>query len=281
MTEQFDFVFRFAKESDANKLKKLWKTCFGDDDEYIDLFFNNRFNPNECLTAFCGESLAAMLFLLPITAVCKEKRYPARYIYAVCTEPKFRNRSVSTRLLNAAHEYMAENQIAMSLLVPAEKSLFDYYEKRGFKTEFYCSEFETDARHGEITLKTANLTELFEKRNETFSKSSLYMQWDRTALCYQQKEAEFFGGKTLEFDGGYAVCVPYQDKVLIKEWASERFDHDIIAAIAESFGKKSAVVRVPAGREEKDARLFAMTKWYISERSAKEGEYPCFTLVLD
>ncbi|MBP1577713.1 MAG: GNAT family N-acetyltransferase, partial [Oscillospiraceae bacterium] len=108
------FSFRFAEKQDTEALKSLWKTCFGDEDEYIDLFFKERFKADECLAAFCQEELAGMLFLLPIKAVCGDKSYDARYIYAVCTEPKFRNRSVSTKLLNAAHEYMAENGIAMS-----------------------------------------------------------------------------------------------------------------------------------------------------------------------
>ncbi|MBP0981834.1 MAG: GNAT family N-acetyltransferase [Oscillospiraceae bacterium] len=275
------FSFRFAEEQDIAALKSLWKTCFGDEDEYIDLFFDERFEPEQCLAAFCDEELAGMLFLLPITAVCCDKSYDARYIYAVCTEPRFRNRSVSTKLLNAAHEYMAENGIAMSLLVPAEKSLFGYYEKRGFETEFYCREIEVKAKESGVRFAQADLGELFEERNAAFAKSQLFMRWGREALSYQQKEAKFLGGKTLRFDGGYAVCYPFGEKVWIKELGQEKPDFDIAAAIAAHFGKSEAVVRIPAGKDEKDARPFAMTRWYISERSEKEGSCPCFTLVLD
>lgn len=275
------FSFRFAENGDITALKRLWKTCFGDEDEYIDLFFNERFKAEECFAAFCQEELAGMLFLLPITAVCGDKSYEARYIYAVCTEPKFRNRAVSTKLLNSAHEYMAENGIAMSLLVPAEKSLFDYYAKRGFETEFYCREVKIEAKESDIRLEQAELGELFEERNAVFAKSKLFMRWGKEALCYQQKEAKFLGGKTLRFDGGYAVCYPFGERVWIKELGQEQPDFDIAAAIAAHFGKGEAVVRIPAGKDEKDARPFAMTRWYISERSEKEGSCPCFTLVLD
>lgn len=281
MTEPFDFDFRFAQNSDIPTLKKLWKCCFGDDDKYIDLFFAERFAQDICLAAFQGETAAAMLFLLPITAVCGEKHYPARYIYAVCTKPEFRNRSLSTRLLDAAHEYMAKNNIAMSLLVPAENSLFDYYKKRGFETEFYCREFEVNADAANIDFEQAELQNLFEERNRVFSNSTLYMQWDKVALGYQQKEAEFFGGKTLKFNDGYAVCVPYDQGVLIKEWGKKEIDEQIIADIARIFDKKRAFVRVPAYENQKGARPFAMTKWYISERKAKTENYYCFTLVLD
>lgn len=281
MIEELKLSFRFADEQMTEKLKKLWKTCFGDSDEYIELFFRERFKADECMVALCGDKPAGMLFLLPITAICSDECYPARYIYAVCTDPLFRNRSVSTKLLGAAHEYMAKNGIAMSLLVPAESSLFDYYAKRGFETEFYCKEFEIPAKSIAAELSEASLPELFNERNTAFYDSSLYMRWDKEALCYQQKEVEFFGGKTLRSSDFYAVCFPYENKVLIKEWGGIKTDPDIIAAIAARFGKESAVIRVPASRDEKDARPFAMTRWYISERSAKKGKPPCFTLVLD
>lgn len=281
MTDNLYPAIRFAENSDIDSLKRLWKSCFGDDDYYIDFFFENRFEPNECLTAFCGRELAGMLFLLPITAVCGEKKYSARYIYAVCTEPQFRSRSVSTRLLEYAHEYMKKSGVAMSLLVPAEPSLFEYYKKRGFETEFFCREIKIKAEKGDFPFKEANLPELFERRNALFSDSSLYMMWDRKALGFQQRECELSGGKTLLLENGYAVCFPFEDKVLVKEYGFPALDRAILAAAAYYFGKETAVVRLSAAEGESGSRPFAMTKWYDSERRVNGGAYPRFTLVFD
>lgn len=281
MTDKLEPLFRFAERSDVDSLKRLWKACFGDEDEYIDFFFENRFVPDECLCALCGGELAGMLFLLPITAVCGEREYSARYIYAVGTEPSFRNRMISTRLLAFADEYMKNGGIAMSLLVPAEPSLFEYYKKRGFEAEFFCRETEINAKKGDILFEKENLQRLFEKRNAVFSDSALYMRWSEKALGVQQKECELLGGKTLIFDGGYAVCFPFEDKVIIKEWGAPSLDDSVSAAIAEYFGKRAAVVRIPAEKQEYDARPFAMTRWYNTERCVNAGRPPAFTLVLD
>lgn len=281
MNDNIEFLFRFAERSDVNSLKKLWKTCFGDEDEYIDFFFENRFEPDECLCAFCGGELAGMLFLLPITAVCGEREYSARYIYAVCTEPRFRNRMISTRLLAFAHEYMEKNGVDMSLLVPAEPSLFEYYKKRGFETEFFCREIEIKAEKNTISLEKTELQRLFGERNAVFADSGLYMRWDEKALGQIERECDFLGGETLVFSNGYAVCYPFEDRVFVKEWGARSLDDHVLAAIAEYFGKKTAVVRIPAGKEENGACPFAMTRWYNTERCVNNGDCPCFTLVSD
>lgn len=281
MTDNFELLFRFAKENDIVSLKRLWKSCFGDEEEYIDFFFENRFKPNECLTAFCNGNLAGMLFLLPITAVCGEKEYKARYIYAVCTEPGFRNRSVSTRLLEFAHEYMAENGVDMSLLVPAEPSLFEYYKKRGFETEFFCREIEVKAEKNSVRLKKTDLQRIFEERNALFCDSALYMRWDKDSLGQIERECDFLGGETLAFSNGYAVCYPFGERVLVKEWGSRLQDESTLAAIADYFGRKAAVAFIPAKKEENGAYPFAMTRWYNKERCVNNGGCPCFTLVSD
>ena len=67
MTNELELCFRFAEPRMIKKLKLLWKCCFGDSDEYIGLFFDERFVPEQCLTAVCGDDIAGMLFLLPLT----------------------------------------------------------------------------------------------------------------------------------------------------------------------------------------------------------------------
>lgn len=285
MTNELELCFRFAEPRMIKKLKLLWKCCFGDSDEYIGLFFDERFVPEQCLTAVCGDDIAGMLFLLPLTMVSNGKSYEARYIYAVATAPEYRSRGVSTRLLEAAHDWMRENGIAMSLLVPAEDSLFEYYGKRGFKTEFFCREIEFKAdTAAQCDLEAVSLQKLLPERDKAFEKSVLYARWDEAALGYQQMENEFLGGETLKFSSpqeGYAVCCPTEDTVLIKEWAADKIYPEVIGAIAARYEKPTARVRIAADKGAPGARGFAMTMWYNTERRAPEGTAPCFSLVLD
>lgn len=274
-----------AKPSMVENLKSLWKLCFGDSDEYIALFFKERFVPAETMVAVADSTVAAMLFLLPLTICCGKKEYSARYIYAVATHPDYRSQGISGSLLEETHKRLAEQGVALSLLVPAEESLFKYYGKRGFKTEFYCREEEIFADNfAACELKPVLLQDMLNLRNSIFAQSSMFARWDISALAYQQKETELLGGETLGLlspNRGYAVCCPTEDSVLIKEWAAKKVDPLTAAAIAQRYGKKRTVLRLAADANDLNAIPFAMTKWYISEREPSSGSAPYISLVLD
>jgi len=67
----------------------------------------------------------------------------------------------------------------------------------------------------------------------------------------------------------------------LPELCEYRLCPEVISAIAARYEKDKVTVRLAAGGGEEGAVPFAMTRWYISERSEKEGSCPCFTLVLD
>ena len=100
-----------------SELRSLWKTVFGDEDEYISLFFDNYFNEAEVMGAIEGSRLVSMLFLLPMKVKTMERSFDAKYIYAVATLPEYRGRGISTKLLDETHKYLKKEGIDLKPLL--------------------------------------------------------------------------------------------------------------------------------------------------------------------
>jgi predicted acetyltransferase len=129
-------MIRFATGGDRERLKKLWGDIFGDTPEMVEAYFAHRHRDENMLVETQGDDIAGMLTMLPLRLATPGKSFPARYIYAVATDTRYRNLGVSTRLLEHAHTFMQGRGEAAAILVPASPSLFDFYGKRGYKTAF-------------------------------------------------------------------------------------------------------------------------------------------------
>ncbi len=287
MMEEQKYTFTQATAAMAGPLKQLWQTVFGDAEAYISLFFEHRFAPRNTMVALFEGAPVAMLYLLPITIRQNNIDYDARYIYAVGTHPDFRSQGLSGRLLAATHARLTAAGVALSLLVPAEPSLFDYYGARGYKTEFYRKTVACTAPPDgpAAVLTPAGLPDLLALRDRAFGQSGLYARWDAGALDYQQREAALLGGETLAFSApepGYALCYPAGEAVLVKEWTGTALYPAVLNAIAARYGRDKITLLLPADFDaESEARPFAMTKWYLAERNAPQGRAAYLSLVLD
>jgi len=266
-----------------NDLRSLWKTVFGDEDEYISLFFDNYFNETEAFGAIENEKLIAMLFLLPMKVRAGESSFDAKYIYAVATDPEYRGRGVSTKLLDKTHEYLKREGTDLSILVPASGSLFEFYSKRGFRTDFSIDLIDWNRKQPSDStadlVRESSLASLKHMRDEYFSKCSLYCEYDEKGLSYREKETLFLGGKVLTFTDnkplGYAVCIPQKDHVLIKE-STFGNDERAFASIADYFKRDKLKIRTSGSKIP-----FAMSYWYTKQPEAYFEKTPYISLVLD
>lgn len=282
----------FASNSSKAGLKALWRAAFHDPEEYIDLFLERRFRPEQTLCAFDGARPVSMVFLLPLEVTSGERRYPAQYLYGVATDRDYRARGLSGALIERAQQTLSERGGALSMLVPAGEGLFSFYRKRGFETEFSISHAAYRAGSGpagpSLSLTEASLAELESVRNRAFSAARLFGRWDRAALRYQDQETALLGGGVFRFeteDGeGYAVCVPAGTRLLVKELvlppgADSGFRTAVFGALLRRFGRTELTAAVWAGE---DAVPFAMTRWNPNVPKITTGEAkPYFSLVLD
>lgn len=246
-------------------LQRLWRACFHDDDAYIKYFFENRYDPENCL-AFMDESIrrpVAMLHLLPSGVSEGGGVASAQYIYAACTREDYRRQGLMALLLDTAVKLGEARGIKYSLTVPAQSRLFRYYIKQGFHRcyqvrmvymnrsdlRFLCKEgVQVTGDRMETMMK---LSEVYEFRRNMLIDREGFVNWDMPAFRYAVGCHEHDGGHviTLSWQGdcGYAFCRQDGDAVTVTEMlVPEHFAPALIRRVMQSYPKAARFVfRLP------------------------------------
>lgn len=171
------------------KVKELWKLCFDDSEEFIDLYFRLRYNNDINLVIQSGEEVLAALQMLPYPMTFCGQEIKTAYISGACTHPDYRSRGVMHELLSQAFTKMLHGGIDVTTLIPAEPWLFDYYARHGYAPVFHHhrSTFVTarpSLRPGRPVLKA---TRQFEKEVYDYLNRKLQAR----ESCIQHTEADF------------------------------------------------------------------------------------------
>lgn len=118
------------------QVRQLWKQCFDDSDEFIDLYFRMRYTDD--INSYIEEDgkVVAALQRIPYPMTYEGCVLPIGYISGACTHPACRNRGVMGRLLAEAHRKMYEEGKVLSTLIPAEEWLKGYYARFGYAVCF-------------------------------------------------------------------------------------------------------------------------------------------------
>lgn len=129
-------MIRFADEHTRDAVRAMWKTCFGDPDDYMDLYFRHKYRDEQTLIYFEGEKAVASLQMLPYYFTFHGCEIPVLYLSGVCTLPEARKKGFSHRLLLRSFEVARERDVPLLLLVPQEEWLLRFYAKFGFSQTF-------------------------------------------------------------------------------------------------------------------------------------------------
>ncbi len=119
--------FRPPRPGEEPRLRDLFTEAFGDAG-FTALFFSKGYSPDRCLAAF-DESLLGALHWFDCTLDGKK----AAYIYGIAAFQSCRGRGIGSQLIRAALDDLKKQGYEASFLVPAEESLFGYYERFGFR----------------------------------------------------------------------------------------------------------------------------------------------------
>lgn len=130
-------MIRFAENEDTEKIKNLWNVCFPEDMDFNRYFFENIFSCKNTLLLEEEGNLLSMAQMLPYEIKNTGK---VTYIYGACTAPEHRNKGHMRRLLEKSFSIDKKRRKAASILIPANKELFSFYEKLGYETSFYIGE---------------------------------------------------------------------------------------------------------------------------------------------
>lgn len=118
------------------QVKALWKMCFEDTEEFIELYFRKRYADSiNHIVERDGKAVAA-LQTIPYPMTYGGELLPISYISGACTHPSYRNQGVMKQLLEQVHRRVYEEGVAFSTLIPAEEWLKAYYARSGYAVCF-------------------------------------------------------------------------------------------------------------------------------------------------
>lgn len=122
------------------QVKSLWRLCFDDHEEFIEMYFDHRYNSEVNVTIESGNEVISALQMLPYPMTFCGKEVPTAYISGACTHPDYRGRGVMRELLSQSFTRMQKNNMLFSTLIPAEPWLTDYYARNGYAPVFRYTE---------------------------------------------------------------------------------------------------------------------------------------------
>ncbi len=241
-------MIRFATENDISGIISLWNEAFGDSEREIRFFLDNKFEPeNTLIYEFCGETVS-MLFLLEGDMIINGAEFPSYYLYAACTAKKCRGRGIMAELLDKAKSLAAERKKCFICLMPGEKSLFDFYERFGYKSVFKRKKLyikASDLPNNKNASDELTFWDYSEKRKNAFSKFNRF-EWDEKAISFACKSQILYGGNELNSRKGYALYTKNESEILVKEFAfGENYFASALKSLFEHSNSDCAVVYLP------------------------------------
>lgn len=251
---------RLAHKGEITRQKEIWKSCFGDEDRYIDFFYENRYEESETMVLLDKGEISAMLTMIPIQVVTPDQRtFPSAMLYAIATDPQRRNLGLATHLMDYSHKYLGLNGNFFSVLVPAGESLFDFYRKRNYHEGFYLRESllahenikEWDGiDHSQPKIFSISANEYNGRRNKQL-KGRLHVEYADKEMDYQKKLSQLSGADIYAIDDNNAKgCAVIErispDKVLVKEILLPQYLlKSAVRQISEFLPAKEYIIRTP------------------------------------
>ncbi len=186
-------MITFASIEDKKELQSLWQMTFLEDSKVIENFFENVFSSVVTPVIKVNNEIASSLFLLD----CKVGEYKGKCVYCAMTKYNARGKGYMKKLLQFSYDYCKENGFDFLFLVPAEKSLFDYYEKCGFER------FGIHRKH----IFDGNTPVTKEKLDFQYE-----LEFDKSIYEYWKNSCVIYGGETTDF----GLCFD-DDNIIIRK----------------------------------------------------------------
>lgn len=168
-------LVKFENEELKKQAVNLWHEAFGDSEEYINFFLDTH---KGCTFVPLTDNGGLVSALYLIDGVLDD--IDGFYLFAAATFKAHRSKGYMGRLLQLAEETAKQKNKSFIALVPAEKSLFDYYSRFGYKTAFYAKK---------------------QPKNLPVPKAENRFVWCREHTDYILSEHEKYGTDILKTDG--------------------------------------------------------------------------------
>lgn len=268
----------YSKSDYIPHLKAMWKNIFGDNDKYLDAFFNKVYIDENTLVHVENHRVVSSLYMIPYKMPADGGEKKVVYLYALATDPAYRGRGIMSRLIKKSLEISAQRGYSLSALIPAEESLFEYYRQFGYRECFTkttitktIEQIEMEAEgHEALVLNKANERQIWDAytKSEFYSSECIILSEEQNKFYIETLLSE--GGEALIFDtgqkkNGYALLKQEDRKILIYESNVDKCTlPSFFAALLKKHNFTSATFHQPIcfGENEikSNTKQFAMAK---------------------
>lgn len=173
-------MIAFANKETTPLVRRMWKICFKDTDEFMDLYFSQKYKEENTLIYFEGGKAVASLQMLPYSITFYGETIPFAYLSGLCTLPEYRRRGYMDQLIHEAHRVIEQRKIPLAILIPAEDSLYGFYERYEYEQVF--------EKDNEVIPLKQILEDNADIRDAYQAFNAIYSHLD---FCIQKSEADF------------------------------------------------------------------------------------------
>lgn len=244
------------------QVKALWKLCFEDSEEFVEMYFKLRYKSEVNVAIQSGDEVISALQMLPYPMTFCGEMVQTSYISGACTHPDFRSKGVMRELLSQSFAQMLRNGIQFSTLIPAEPSLFDYYKRMGYATVFQYSVKEMTLPEF-IPSKEIAVNAVSKPQDEVYS--YLNKKLSERPCCIQHSAEDFqvimadlpisggnlFVAKQANEIRGIAIIYKGENCIIINELLAEDKDteYSLLFAIKQYTGCNHIIQLLPPDKE--------------------------------
>lgn len=244
---QNEVIVTTAARGMMPELIKLWELSFGDDEEYINRFFNLYFSEELSLAALLDGRVVGAEHFMPVTIDGR----PALYGYALGVLPDLRNLGISRRINHRIIERSQQTGVPY-IMHAANESLVPLYLKAGLDEVTFYKEAVYQAATGAPVpdLRELDAGEFTAMRDGFFTKPG-YVRWSVPSVAYAMRDNAESGGfcRKLTLSGeDYAVfAIPDGDGLLVRETTiPDELIGTVAPALCAKLGYRSIRLRMPA-----------------------------------
>lgn len=221
--------------TDENGLKELWFEAFGDSFRFTEMLRKNGFISQESIySAVNGNKTVAALNSVkyPFNFFGKTK---IEYICSAATAKAYRGQNIMSRLMEFALRSSAKNGSVFAGLIPAEESLFGFYEKSGFAGVFAVSKNTASPYDNFIG------TSAFQSYTNKYSHINL--------ACFKNEKrflqaCEEYSENMIKTETGIAFLNVTDSDVTVREYSGFTLN-ELTAEIKKRFGNVTVTVENP------------------------------------
>ncbi len=269
-------MLRKCNANDLPQILELWNTVFNEDEKFTKWYFDNIFNPEYTIAVFEDSKLISMLQMLPYEINSFGK---VSYIFGACTYSEHRGKGLMAKLIAFSEKLDRDSGVTASILIPQEKSLFDFYKRFGYESLFkinYKECFRQNKKDHSYTfseIDSKDITLLNQAYENSLSGTYFVL---RNEDCWA-KQIDMF--RTL---GGSAFCLKDNEKliayafvwdddsIVIQElWGIDNNSKEIIADEVLHYYNADKLMGISIHDTDMDEKDLGSIKFYDNKKTDK------------